>query len=72
VHHIVNWVHGGETNLDNLVMLCLTHHRMVHRSGWRIRIRDGHPEFIPPKWIDYTQTPRRRPRALALAANCHT
>jgi len=66
IHHIVHWVHGGETNLDNLVMLCLTHHRMLHRSGWHIRIRDGHAEFVPPKWIDYTQTPRRKPRALVL------
>jgi len=47
-------------------MLCLTHHRMLHRSGWHIRIRDGHAEFVPPKWIDYTQTPRRKPRALVL------
>jgi len=39
------------------VMLCWTHHRMMHRSGWIVRIRDGLAEFIPPKWIDYFQTP---------------
>jgi hypothetical protein len=33
VHHIVHWVHHGETKLDNLVMLCWTHHRMVHQSN---------------------------------------
>ena len=71
VHHIVHWVDGGETNLDNLVMLCWTHHRMVHRSEWVIRIRDSLPEFIPPKWVDYTQKPRRKPRTLALV-DCHT
>jgi 5-methylcytosine-specific restriction protein A len=71
IHHIIHWVDGGETNLDNLVMLCWTHHRMMHRSGWIVRIRDGLAEFIPPKWIDYTQTPRRKPRTLALA-DCHT
>jgi hypothetical protein len=27
-------------------------------------MHDGLPEFIPPKWIDYSQTPRRKPRAL--------
>jgi 5-methylcytosine-specific restriction protein A len=67
VHHIVHWADGGETNVDNVVMLCWTHHRMMHRSGWVIRIRDGSAEFIPPKWVDYTQTPRRKPRTLALA-----
>jgi HNH endonuclease/Domain of unknown function (DUF222) len=71
VHHIVHWVDGGETNLDNLVMLCWTHHRMVHRSDWVIRIRDGFAEFIPSKWVDYTQTARRKPRTLALA-DCNT
>jgi Domain of unknown function (DUF222)/HNH endonuclease len=34
VHHIVHWVHGGLTNLDNLVTLCGRHHRAVHELGW--------------------------------------
>jgi 5-methylcytosine-specific restriction protein A len=61
VHHIVPWEHGGPTEIGNLVMLCRFHHRLVHHSGWTIRIRDGQPEFIPPKWIDTQQIPRRRP-----------
>jgi hypothetical protein len=61
-HHIVHWVDGGRTAMDNMVMLCVTHHRMVHNAGWVIRIRDGLPEFIPPKWVDYHQTPRRKPQ----------
>jgi 5-methylcytosine-specific restriction protein A len=35
---------------------------MVHQSDWEVRMYDGLPEFIPPKWIDYSQVPRRRPR----------
>ena len=27
VHHIVAWKPGGRTDLDNLVLLCLHHHR---------------------------------------------
>ncbi|WP_211223872.1 HNH endonuclease signature motif containing protein [Pseudonocardia asaccharolytica] len=61
-HHILPWEHGGPTERDNLVMLCRVHHRMMHSSGWMVRIRDGLPEFIPPKWIDPEQTPRRGPR----------
>jgi 5-methylcytosine-specific restriction protein A len=61
VHHIVPWEHGGPTEIGNLVMLCRFHHRLVHHSGWTVRIRDGQPEFIPPKWIDIQQIPRRRP-----------
>jgi 5-methylcytosine-specific restriction protein A len=63
-HHVIHWADGGPTDLDNLVLLCLHHHIMVHESGWRIHMRNGHPEFIPPKWIDFEQEPRRRRPAL--------
>ncbi|WP_414711049.1 hypothetical protein [Pseudonocardia sp.] len=26
-------MNGGETNIEDLVMLCRTHHRMIHQSG---------------------------------------
>jgi hypothetical protein len=35
-HHLVHWIHGGGTNLDNLVLLCRRHHRMVHEGGWQL------------------------------------
>ena len=35
-HHLVHWAEGGETNLDNLVLLCRRHHRMVHEGGWQL------------------------------------
>jgi uncharacterized protein DUF222/HNH endonuclease len=59
-HHIVPWECGGETRLDNLVALCRVHHRQIHSTEWIVRIRDGLPEFVPPKWIDPHQSPRRR------------
>jgi 5-methylcytosine-specific restriction protein A len=61
IHHLRHWLDGGNTNIDNLVMLCRAHHIMVHQSGWEIRMNRGHPEFIPPRWLDPTQTPRRQP-----------
>jgi 5-methylcytosine-specific restriction protein A len=60
VHHATPWEHGGETKLSNLVMLCRVHHRQIHSTEWIVRIRDGLPEFIPPKWLDFEQRPRRR------------
>jgi len=35
-HHIRHWSTGGETRLDNLLLLCSAHHRLVHEGGFRI------------------------------------
>ena len=35
-HHLVHWIDGGETNLDNLLLLSRRHHRMVHEGGWQL------------------------------------
>lgn len=32
-HHIVHWIDGGNTALDNLTLLCRTHHRLVHEGN---------------------------------------
>ena len=34
-HHIHWWRNGGETNIDNLALLCPHHHRLVHH-GWTL------------------------------------
>ncbi|MET7375472.1 HNH endonuclease signature motif containing protein [Micromonospora arida] len=59
-HHIRHWVDGGSTSLANSVLLCAHHHRHVHRGDWTARLSgDGHPEFVPPAWLDPDQIPRR-------------
>ena len=35
-HHVEHWSNGGETSLENLVLLCTRHHTLVHEGGFRI------------------------------------
>lgn len=36
-HHYEHWAFGGETNLNNLMLLCGFHHRRHHDGAYRIR-----------------------------------
>src|SRR5881398_2077109 len=48
-HHLVHWIEGGETNLDNCVLLCKRHHRLVHEGGWQlIKTQEGEVVSIAP------------------------
>ncbi|MCZ2829532.1 DUF222 domain-containing protein [Modestobacter sp. VKM Ac-2986] len=42
VHHLVEWVNGGETSLDNSALLCERHHTKVHH-GFRVQRDDAAP-----------------------------
>ncbi len=66
--HIVPWVSGGTTSLDNLTCLCRAHHRLKHTPGWSLtRARDGALVWRTPTGARYrrasdgsiTMLPRR-------------
>ena len=40
-HHIHHWADGGRTALDNLVLLCRYHHRLIHTEGYTIQLNRG-------------------------------
>ena len=65
-HHIKSWADGGETTLDNGVLLCGYHHRHIHNSNWRIETnsRDRLPDFYPPG----SNIPKRNMRYRPLVA----
>ncbi len=37
-HHDKPWYLGGQTNVDELMLLCRWHHVRVHEGGWRIEL----------------------------------
>jgi len=57
VHHLLHWVHGGETSLENSALLCERHHTKVHHGfavergpggRWRTHRPDGTEILIGP------------------------
>ena len=82
-HHVKHWADGGETSLDNLILLCPTHHRLVHEGGFDVqRLDDGMFRFTNPHGLAI-RPPRRREasspdtiivqnESLGLAIDCET
>jgi hypothetical protein len=59
-HHIEHWADGGETRLENLVLLCRRHHRAVHEGRVRVcRGADDAVAFVGPGGRVLYDAPRR-------------
>jgi hypothetical protein len=59
-HHIIHWAHGGPTTMDNLVLLCRQHHRLLHEGGFRMKAdarRPGRPSFYDPRGYRIPEVP---------------
>ena len=50
-HHTVAWSRGGPTKLPNLVLLCFSHHRLVHEGGWQVVMAGREFRFTPPERV---------------------
>lgn len=57
-----HWADGGATSLDNCVLLCAFHHRLVHEGGWRVEWWGrGYAVFLDPRGGVHTAEPPERP-----------
>lgn len=45
MHHLHEWDHLGETDLDNLVPICSFHHHRAHEGRWRLRLEASSREL---------------------------
>jgi hypothetical protein len=66
-HHVEHWADGGPTDLDNLLLLCRHHHRLVHEGGYTVTITGRSVAFHRPdgrRIEPCPAPPRHRPRSL--------
>ena len=71
-HHIQDWLSGGSTDIDNLVLVCKSCHHNIHDDAWTVHRRNNgayelrpppapHPD-CPPRHTR-TKTPPPKPQA---------
>jgi hypothetical protein len=56
-HHVRHWVQGGATALDNLILLCRHHHRLVHEGGFGLTGEAGAWVFVRPDGVHLHERP---------------
>ncbi|MBK6520075.1 MAG: DUF222 domain-containing protein [Polyangiaceae bacterium] len=57
-HHIEHWAHGGQTSIDNLVLVCHAHHVALHEGGFSVERGAEGLVFRDPDGVVIVATPR--------------
>ena len=58
IDHTVDWAAGGRTRHDNLAHLCRKHHRLKHKTRWRVsQTPDGDIRWVSPAGREHVSTP---------------
>jgi hypothetical protein len=58
-HHIEAWAAGGKTSQSNLVLLCPSHHTLVHEGKLAVEVRDNKIEFRTAQGLKIEPAPDR-------------
>jgi len=53
-HHVLHWINGGESDPENVVLLCHRHHTLVHEGGWVIVPTSGGRWLAVPPPTDFS------------------
>ncbi len=78
-HHIIPWLCGGPTKIDNLVLVCWSCHDKIHDHNWQVIKRNNRYRLMPPDADSAPNparskksTPRRNPAPSREAAPTRT
>jgi hypothetical protein len=58
-HHIEAWAEGGKTSTSNLVLLCPSHHMLVHEGQLFVQMHEGKIEFRNAYGLKLCPAPER-------------
>jgi hypothetical protein len=59
---VQHWSQGGETSVENLLLVCRRHHRLVHEGGYRLEsLPDGGVRFRHPSGVPIPDAPGSPP-----------
>lgn len=58
-HHVTDYAQTRRTSIDDGALVCGYDHRERFKQGWTTTMIDGRPHWVPPAWLDRTQTPIR-------------
>ncbi|TDW81844.1 HNH endonuclease [Kribbella pratensis] len=67
-HHLISWIDGGHTKLDNLALVCRRDHTDLHHGHWTITITNGQVHVTRPTWADPPPRHPHKPPADASGA----
>jgi hypothetical protein len=61
-HHIEHWTRGGPIELDNLILVCTLHHKLVHEYGWTVEqdLPGARAGSVPAVGVSIRAFPHRR------------
>ena len=69
-HHIRHWSSGGNTDLDNLTLVCGYHHREHERMGWGVSADRRRTELAPALDRRSDRIPRPRHHDTTSSTSC--
>src|SRR6185436_3244700 len=68
-HHVHHWAQGGPTSVNNLVLLCSFHHRLLHEGGFKVSMDAGDvPRFFTPRGREIERAPQVPALSIPIAA----